>query len=670
MNAETAEKVNNNYEAMARRYRPTTYAQVVGQEHVARTLQNAIAAGRVAHAYLFCGAHGCGKTTMARIFACSLVCEKGPNATPCGECAVCRDVMRGRDSDVLEIDGASNNGVEQVRSLREQAAYIPTRARYKIYIIDEVHMLSVAAFNALLKTLEEPPAHVKFILATTDPQKIPGTILSRCQRFDFRLVPAPKLTAFLKELAAKERAEITDDALAAVAAFSGGSVRDSLVLLDQLLSYCGGKVTREDVEKVRGIAGAEIVAGLFEAVCGKDLQGALRLLDEVVSCGTNCGDFLDQLISFGRDLMQVTATGRLEQVSAYGPALNTLKTLANSVSLDQTMLMLDVFCEARVRVRSRALSNPLVALEMAVTRLAGMDNLEPLRDIISRLDGTAHGARPAPAALRPPAPVPSPVVASASQPAAPSAARPGGVPAPAVSPAPMAPWENPASAAPAADGAPDDDGEEDGGETAPVNSAAPARAEAPVPEKNTPAHPAAVRMPEVDISAQPGSIKLGDYTGVRNTISVDVVAPADDADEAAENAPSPGAAPELLDNKSLWEKISALVTERNRADRAFLGDVYIDRVEGDKVFLSLPGGGSFIYEQLEDAARKKRLADAAGEVLGRPVAIHLKARDAVIVRSAQAVVEKRREVELNPQVQMVLRNFNGTIQDIILGDER
>ncbi|MBP5232555.1 MAG: DNA polymerase III subunit gamma/tau, partial [Planctomycetes bacterium] len=357
---------NASYEAMARRYRPTTYEQVVGQEHVAQTLQNAIAAGRVAHAYLFCGAHGCGKTTMARIFACSLVCEKGPTATPCGECEICRDVMRGRDGDVLEIDGASNNGVEQVRSLREQAAYIPTRARYKIYIIDEVHMLSVAAFNALLKTLEEPPAHVKFILATTDPHKIPGTILSRCQRFDFRRVPGPKLAAYLRGLAEKEHAEITDDALAAVAAFSGGSVRDSLVLLDQLFSYCGGKVTRADVEQVRGAAGAESVAGVFEAVCAKDLPGALAILDGVAARGANCGDFLDQLIEFGRDLMQVVATGRLEQASAYGPALNTLKNLANALALDQTLLMLDVFCEARARVRSRALSNPMVALEMAV----------------------------------------------------------------------------------------------------------------------------------------------------------------------------------------------------------------------------------------------------------------------------------------------------------------
>lgn len=376
------------YEAMARRYRPGQFDEVIGQDHVAQTLRNAIEADRVAHAYLFCGPHGCGKTSMARIFAKALVCEQGPTTQPCSECDFCHDIMRGQDVDVQEIDGASNNSVDQVRSLREQAGYIPTRARYKIYIIDEVHMLSTAAFNALLKTLEEPPPHVKFILATTDPHKMPDTVLSRCQRFDFRLVPPPLLATFFKGLAAQEEAEVNDEALDAVAAFSGGSVRDGLVLLDQLLSYAQGAVTREDVERVRGVARVETVAGLYQAIGAHDLQGALARVDEVAQCGVNVGDYLDQLIGFGRDLMLLIATKKEEGINAYGPARQTLQNLAGVVTLDQVLLILDVFTQARTRVRSRALSNPLVPLEMAVARLAGLDSLEPVGGLLQKLEAS------------------------------------------------------------------------------------------------------------------------------------------------------------------------------------------------------------------------------------------------------------------------------------------
>ena len=374
------------YEVMARRYRPASFGDVVGQEHIAATLKNAISRDRVAHAYIFTGGHGCGKTTMARILAKALVCEKGPTQDPCGVCPICTDVAAGRDSDVLEIDGASNNGIEQIRQLREQAAYVPTRARFKIYIIDEVHMLSDGAFNALLKTLEEPPRHVKFILATTDPHKVPDTILSRCQRFDFRLVPAPKLAAFFRRLAGEENAAITDDALDAVAAFAEGSVRDGLVLLDQLLSFADGEVTREDVESVRGVASAENVAGIFAAISRQDVAGALAIVDNVAARGTNVGDFLDQLITFGRDLMLLAAGGNNEGIAAYGPARETLLALANHTSLESALLYLDVLTQARTRVRMRALTNPLVALEMAIARLAGLGGVTPVSEILARLN--------------------------------------------------------------------------------------------------------------------------------------------------------------------------------------------------------------------------------------------------------------------------------------------
>ncbi len=397
------------YEVMARRYRPAQFDEVVGQEHIAATLKNAITRGRVAHAYIFTGGHGCGKTTMARILAKALVCQNGPTPTPCGVCPICLDVAAGRDADVLEIDGASNNGIEQIRQLRDQAAYVPSRARFKIYIIDEVHMLSDGAFNALLKTLEEPPKHVKFILATTDPHKVPDTILSRCQRFDFRLVPGPILVKFFRELTGREQAAMQQDALEAVAAFAEGSVRDGLVLLDQVLSFTDGEVTRQEVEAVRGVASAESVAGIFACIDAGDVRGALALVDETAARGTSVGDFLDQLISFGRDLMLLSAGAGKESVTAYGPARESLYRLAEKTDLEAALLYLDVFTQARTRVRTRALTNPLVALEMAVARLAGLGGVVPVAEIVAglgelpqaaRAEGSANQERrPQPAAL-------------------------------------------------------------------------------------------------------------------------------------------------------------------------------------------------------------------------------------------------------------------------------
>ncbi|MDR1518849.1 MAG: DNA polymerase III subunit gamma/tau [Planctomycetota bacterium] len=395
------------YEVMARRYRPAAFAEVVGQEHIAATLKNAILRDRVAHAYLFAGGHGCGKTTMARIMAKALVCDKGPTVDPCGVCSICLDVAAGRDSDVLEIDGASNNGIEQIRQLRDQAAYVPNRARYKIYIIDEAHMLSESAFNALLKILEEPPRHVKFILATTDPHKLPDTILSRCQRFDFRLVPQAVLAAFFRRLAEQEKTAISDEALEAVASFSGGSVRDGLVLLDQLLSFADGAVTREDVEAVRGVASTENVAGIFTAIAGADVAAALATVDRVIAKGINVGDFLDQLVSFGRDLMVLVATGSRDGIDAYGPAKLALTALAGTASLESAILYLDVLTQARTRVRARSLANPAVLLEMAVARLSGLGGITPVSRIIDKLETLPDAFPPFESAVpRPPAAFP------------------------------------------------------------------------------------------------------------------------------------------------------------------------------------------------------------------------------------------------------------------------
>ena len=647
------------YEAMARRYRPHTFADVIGQEHVAQTLRNSINAQRVAHAYLFCGPHGCGKTSMARIFACALVCEHGPTDTPCGKCSICVDVLKGQDVDVQEIDGASNNGVEQVRSLREQAGYIPNRARFKIYIIDEVHMLSVAAFNALLKTLEEPPAHVKFILATTDPHKVLGTILSRCQRFDFRLVPTLKMSAYLKTLVKSEDAEITDDALAAIAAFSGGSMRDGLVLLDQLVSFSSGKVTREDVERVRGVAGVESVAGLYEAVASHDIVRALEIVDSVSALGTNIGDFLDQLIAFGRDLMLVVATGNEEGVNAYGPARGILLDLSTAITLEQTLLMLDVFSQARIRVRSKALTNSLIPLEMAVSRLAGLTSLNPIADIVNKLSAYAGGI-PAPEIGMPEKSCNS---ASNKQPV--KQEKEIAVKENSLAEREISPQKNKI--------------EECVGKVV-----AESLADNREPWDDSAQTPVAKDIEsnadktdfESSIVTQGQSTDVDEE--VEDTLNHSVVENAEEVSSSTELMQKENVAVTDIDLRDLWRRILGVLNTKSKTDAPFLGDVYIDRYESGKIYLSVPGGGTFIFEQLEDTHRRKRIADSAAEVLGVEVEIHLVMRDESPEKygngvqaergggsaSFESPVHKMREAERERGVKIILENFEGSIVNI------
>ncbi|MFM8271107.1 MAG: DNA polymerase III subunit gamma/tau, partial [Gemmata sp.] len=290
------------YQVVARRYRPQQFAELIGQEHVAGALENALKSGRVAHAYIFTGARGVGKTSAARILAKCINCfgADKPTATPCDQCDSCRAVMTGDDVDVLEIDGASNNKVDEVRELRQNVGFRPTRGRFKIYIIDEVHMLSTSAFNALLKTLEEPPEHVKFILATTEVERIPVTILSRCQRFDFAQVGPGKIFEQLKLIVQKEGRQADDDALRLVARRAGGSMRDSQSLLDQLLSSSSVRLTAEQVAAVLGTAGDDRVIDLAKAILRGDPKTALDLISAWVDQGLQIDELVDELVEYWR----------------------------------------------------------------------------------------------------------------------------------------------------------------------------------------------------------------------------------------------------------------------------------------------------------------------------------------------------------------------------------
>ena len=298
------------YEVLARKWRPQQFGDVVGQEHVTQTLTNAIETGRVAHAYIFIGSRGIGKTTSARILAKALNCEKGPTPYPCDECTSCKEVMAGNSLDVIEIDGASNNGVDQVRDLRDNARYSPARGPFKIYIIDEVHMLSTAAFNALLKTLEEPPAHVKFIFATTDVHKVLPTILSRCQRFDLRRISVQDIVDRLRKGCNDEGVTISEDALLAIARGAEGGLRDAESALDQIISFRGKEIEEDDVLTVFGLVSRHVLENLTSTILKSDVPGIINIVAEMDRAGKDLQRVVMELMEHFRNLLVVLYAGR------------------------------------------------------------------------------------------------------------------------------------------------------------------------------------------------------------------------------------------------------------------------------------------------------------------------------------------------------------------------
>jgi len=383
------------YTVVARRYRPQQFADLIGQEPVAKALVNAIKSDRVAHAYLFTGARGVGKTSAARIMARALNCVRGPTPTPCDQCDICQAVATGEDIDVIEIDGASNRGIDEIRAIRENVAMMPVRARYKIYIIDEVHMLTQQAFNALLKTLEEPPPHVKFIFATTEVQKIPITILSRCQRFDFAGISVVRIVAQLKKIVGAEGMLAEDEALQLIARRAGGSMRDSQSLLDQLLAFGGDKLTAGQVHQLLGTATDERVIHLVQAVIDRQTSEAIRMLDRAADEGLQLGEFLDQLIEYWRGLMLVNC-GAMEAAALnvsddHRPAA---EKQSRSLPLDSILAGLDILTATKGRLRNT--SHGLILLEMAVVRLSRIGELVPLAQLAQwlRQQGGAVGGTP------------------------------------------------------------------------------------------------------------------------------------------------------------------------------------------------------------------------------------------------------------------------------------
>src|SRR5665213_372656 len=373
------------YQVIARKYRPQRFADVVGQEHVTQTLSNAIEQKRIAHAYLFCGPRGTGKTTIARIFAKCLNCTGGPKVDFDDDDSRVQEITEGRALDVLEIDGASNNGVEQVRELRETCKYSPANSQFKIYIIDEVHMLSTAAFNALLKTLEEPPAHVKFMFATTDPEKVLPTILSRCQRFDLRRIPAALITKHLAEIAKLEKVKIDEAALHAIARGADGGMRDAESTLDQLISFCGDKIEEADVLSMFGLAAQNQILKLSHAILAGEISVALTQLDELARGGKDLGRLLGDLLNHFRNLLiYQVSKGDLKLLEASEAEIAALKEQAGLATTGAFTRVLEVLADAELRLRDAA--SKKILLEVTLLRAIESRNALPLDAVLKQLN--------------------------------------------------------------------------------------------------------------------------------------------------------------------------------------------------------------------------------------------------------------------------------------------
>ncbi len=377
------------YEVFARKYRPQTFDDLVGQTHVSRTLKNAVAQNRLAHAYLFVGPRGVGKTSTARILAKSLNCIKGPTITPCGECDNCQEIAAGNSLDVIEIDGASNNSVEDVRQLRENVRYAPAKGRYKIYLIDEVHMLSAAAFNALLKTLEEPPDHVKFIFATTEPQKVLPTILSRCQRFDLHRIPANLIAQHLQFIAGKEKITLEPAAAHAVARGAEGGLRDAESMLDQLVAFCGEKISESDVLNVFGFTSEQTVIDLTGRVLRGETPDAIDLLHQQSESGKDMMRLMSDLIAYLRDLLVFKAKPDALKEDVDPDVQKSLATQAELITTDRLLDLIDQFAGAEGRMKWAP--NKKLHFEVAIIKAIQTLGQATLDEVIEKLGELRDG---------------------------------------------------------------------------------------------------------------------------------------------------------------------------------------------------------------------------------------------------------------------------------------
>lgn len=373
------------YMALYREWRPQLFSDIVGQEHISRTIQNAIRTNRIAHAYLFCGPRGTGKTTTAKVLAKALNCLEGPEAEPCNRCETCKRVTDGSSMDVMEIDAASNRGIDEMRDLREKVKFAPTEGKYRIYIIDEVHMLTTEAFNALLKTLEEPPGHVIFILATTEPHKIPLTILSRCQRFDFRRIGLSDITGRLREVVEELGVVADDEALSLIARTSDGGMRDALSVLDQCISFGGNEITVEHINTVLGTVNTEFLFLMCEIFKENDVTAGLKIIDSLVRQGKDVRQFTKDLTEHLRNLLMTDVCSDAEElVPVTAEVLQKMREQASVLGRKKIISLIDLFTSTEQDMKWT--SQPRLILELAVIKSGDIALIEDYRQLTDRIN--------------------------------------------------------------------------------------------------------------------------------------------------------------------------------------------------------------------------------------------------------------------------------------------
>jgi DNA polymerase-3 subunit gamma/tau len=605
------------YVVVARRYRPQSFADLVGQGQVSQALSNAINTHRVGHAYLFTGARGVGKTSTARIFAKALNCVQGPTPTPCNVCDICQGVAQGGDVDVLEIDGASNRGIEEIRQLRANINVRPSRARFKIYIIDEVHMLTTPAFNALLKTLEEPPEHVKFIFCTTDPEKIPITVLSRCQRFDFPPVAAESIIDRLRLIVKSEGLEADEEALRLLGRRAAGSMRDSQSLLEQLLSFTTGRITVEDVHKMLGTAGAGRLAQLATHLVNRDPAAALAELENALHQSIEIGQFAEQLLGYFRDIMAV-AVGCGPELLLHAAEADypEIKRLGAKFGLETTLAAVQVLDQAVTKMRHSF--HARVLFEVAIVRICKLEDLEELAQLAANLQ--AGGPLPA------------------SRPSGPSSeSTPESTPRLAGS--------NAGSNAGSGTGA------EKKKDSGPVESAATIQ----------PASAAAEAMSVEDAGSEEEAEERPPHEPATNA-SAPPVAPAPPA-VARDRLPA-----NLADARQLWE--AALDQLEDMTADFGRGYSTVDFADSDRLVVGFRLEYNLQRSSCERPDRKQKIEQALAAVAGRTVRVEfmaLASESKPVERKAGPVsrVARIREREKHPMVQQARSMFDAEIVDIV-----
>jgi len=615
--------------SLYRRHRPRTFSEVVGQEHVVRTLRNAVQQNKVHHAYLFVGSRGTGKTSMAKILAACLNCERGPTVEPCGVCESCRSIATATSLDVIEMDAASNNSVDDIRELRDKVAYAPVSGHAKVYILDEAHMLSPQAWNAFLKTLEEPPPHTIFVLATTEANKVLPTVVDRCHRFDFQRPTVEQIAGVLRRVADEEGIAIPDEALALLARHATGSFRDALGTLEQLTTYGagagGGEITVEEVLAVLGVADAEALFGAVDAVAAHDARAALLAVARLVDSGRDAGRLVRELESHARELLAVQVLGAVPAELRLTPERDArLAAQAGALSRQDVVRLLDLLSDALEALANGA--NARIQLELALVKAAAPEVDPSTRALLARIDrleaqlgGGAPAAAPAagapapaaevppPPRPEPPAPDPDPAPAEPAPDPEPPAPDPE-PPIPAPGPAPPAPDPDPAPPAPAPDPEP------------PIPAPDPAP---PVPAPD-PEPPAPDPEPPVPAPVAPPDLP-GPATAAAAAAAT--VAPA---------APAPGTALDLDGLRALWPAVVDAVRAENAMLAAALVEARPVAVGEGEATLAFAPGSDFLKRKADSEEHRRVAGEALRGLGGVALRLRYELRDDVAAPEALA----------------------------------